>query len=110
MSTPSKLKNQPDTVGIEPATFGVSSETPHTRTELSWWLSWQSIGLANQRSRVRFPPWSGYFFSLPGVACAPVHFPVVSGLCYWSITGLDVNTLYEVSAFYIQQIQLYLLV
>ena len=28
--------------------------------------SWK-ISLANQRSRVRFPPWSGWFFSLPGV-------------------------------------------
>ena len=30
-------------------------------------VAWQSISLVSKRSRVRFPPWSGKPFSLPGV-------------------------------------------
>ena len=49
--------------GIEGARFG--SEISHTRTDLTAWLSWQSIGLVFQIGR-RFDshPWPGIFFKL----------------------------------------------
>ena len=54
-----------DYIGIEGTKL--SSETSHTRADLTAQLSWQSIGLAFQRSQVRFPLWSGMFFSMSGV-------------------------------------------
>ena len=57
--------------GVEYVVCCYSECISHTRqAEKSAWPRWESnprplVGI--QRSRVRFPPWSGWFFSLPGV-------------------------------------------